>query len=220
MVNRCGHCASDLEDGVVACLHCGTAVNRSQSLATEVSIPHAASTEVQPAFADAGMNDAPQNPTIFSSALPDSRRDLEGLSGWLVLVAIGLVISPLMILSNTVTNNLPVLTNPRLHAFLETHPSLEGLIVFEIATNLIFVAVLVALNFLFFKKKRSFPTYMILYLCLHLIVDGGDAVAAHVVLPSVPVADPLQAITRSFLAASIWIPYFLVSRRVKVTFVH
>jgi hypothetical protein len=135
-------------------------------------------------------------------------------------VGIGLVISPLMILNNTVTHNLPVLTNPRLHAFLETHPALEGLIIFEIATNLIFIAVLVALNVLFFKKKRSFPTYMIFYLCLHLIVDAGDAIGAHAVMPSVEVPAPVQAITRSFLGALIWIPYFLVSRRVKVTFVH
>lgn len=214
MVNRCGQCASELEDGVAACVECGAAVNRPQ-LPPEVSGHDTVS-----APADAESKDARQTPRTFSSPLLEFRRDLEGLSGWLVLVGIGLVISPLMILSNTVTHNLPVLTNPRLHAYLETHPALEGLIIFEIATNLIFIAVLVALNILFFRKKRSFPTYMIFYLCLHLIVDVGDAVAAHAVMPSVAVSAPLQAITRSFLAALIWVPYFLVSRRVKVTFVY
>jgi hypothetical protein len=58
------------------------------------------------------------------------------------------------------------------------------------------------------------------YLCLHLIVDAGDSLAAHAVMPSVAVSAPLQTITRSFLAALVWVPYFLVSRRVKVTFVH
>jgi hypothetical protein len=220
MVNRCGQCASDLKDGAAACVHCGAAVDRPQSAVSDISVSHTVSTELRPALTDSAFRDPPQTPATFSSTLLNPSRDLEGISGWLLPVAIGLVISPLMILNNTVTNNLPVLTNPRLHAFLETHPAIEGLIVFEIATNLIFIAVLVALNVLFFKKKRSFPTYMILYLCLHLIVDAGDAVVAHALMPSVPVPAPLQAITRSFLAGLIWIPYLLVSRRVKVTFVH
>ena len=142
-------------------------MDRPQSAVSDISVSHTVSTELQPALTDAAFRDPPQTPATFSSTLLNPSRDLEGISGWLLPVAIGLVISPLMILNNTVKNNLPVLTNPRLHAFLETHPALEGLIVFEIATNLIFIAVLVGLNVLFFKKKRSFPTYMILYLCLH-----------------------------------------------------
>jgi hypothetical protein len=156
----------------------------------------------------------------FSGTLPNAHSHLEGLGGWLMLAGLALVISPLVILGTTIAGNVPLLTNSDSRAFLQTHPILEGLIVFEIISNLIFVALLGALNFLFFTKKHSFPTYMILYLALQLIAVSGDFLAVHSVMPSVHTPASYNAITRSLLGAAIWIPYLLISRRVKVTFVH
>jgi len=156
----------------------------------------------------------------FSRTLLNDDSYLEGLGGWLILVGLGLVISPVVILGTTIAGNVALLTNSDSRAFLETHPVLEGLIVFEIISNLIFVALLGALNFLFFTKKHSFPTYMILYLALQLIVVSGDFLVVHTVMPSVHTAASYNAITRSLLGAAIWIPYLLISRRVKLTFVH
>ncbi len=156
---------------------------------------------------------------LFSGALLNADSHLEGLGGWLILVGLGLAISPVVILGTTIAGNVTLFTHSSFRAFLEAHPALEGLIIFEIITNLIFVVLLGALNFLFFTKKRSFPTYMTLYLALQLILVLGDALAVHAVVPSVHTPASYSAITRSFLGAAIWIPYLLVSRRVKLTFV-
>ena len=218
MTTRCGQCASELEQGVVVCVHCGAPADQSETSAAEGS-PQLFS-DVQPANAEVHTPTAPEPPVPFSSALLDADRHLEGLSGWLILVGIGLAVSPFVILGQTLATNVPLLTSARYHAFLASHPALEGMIVFEVATNLIFVMVLAGLNFLFYKKKRAFPTYLILYLILQVIVISCDAFIVHGLLPAVSLAGSYSAIARSFLGALIWIPYLVASRRVKVTFVH
>jgi Protein of unknown function (DUF2569) len=156
----------------------------------------------------------------FSDALLDADRHLEGIGGWLIMMAIGLVLAPFVILTNTVSTNVRILTTQRYQQFLEGHPALHGMILFEIITNFIFVAVLAGLNYLFFKKKRSFPTFMILYLAFQLVVTIADTVLAYVVLPSVASSSPsIVRLLRSILPVCLWIPYLLRSRRVKVTFV-
>ena len=191
------------------CVHCGAA-------ASEVSVV-APSSELQQASVIAPTRS--QESVSFSSTLLDAGSNLEGLSGWLVLVGLGLVVSPFMILARTFSTNVPLLTNPRYHAFLEIHRAVEAMIVFEVVSNLIFVALLVGLNFLFFKKKRAFPTYMILYLILQLAVIAGDAAAVRMLMPTVELADSFTTVARTFIGALVWIPYLLVSRRVKATFV-
>lgn len=215
MADRCRSCTSEIEDGAVVCIHCGAAAPvDARPLPGEAS----GSSGPAPRFSSAVPAGADAFPLPFSTTLLDADRHLEGLSGWLILVGFGLVVSPFLILGSTVVSNLPLVTNVVYKAFLDTHPAVEGLIVFEIATNFIFVAILAALNFLFFKKKRSFPTYMMLYLILNSLIVVGDAVAAHALLPTVHT--PYAGVMRSVLGAMIWIPYLVVSRRVKVTFVN
>lgn len=217
MADRCRSCTSEIEDGAVVCIHCGAAAT-----VDPLPLPSAGPglTEPAPLFSSAVPAGADTVPLPFSSILLDSDRHLEGLSGWLILVGFGLVISPFLILGSTVVSNLPFVTNVMYRAFLNTHPAVEGLIVFEIATNFIFAAILAALNFLFFKKKRSFPTYMILYLILNSLIVVGDVATAHVLLPTVHTPGSYTGVVRSVLGAMIWIPYLLVSRRVKATFVN
>jgi hypothetical protein len=109
---------------------------------------------------------------------------------------------------------------PRYQQFLETHRVLHGMILFEIITNLIFVIVLIGLNYLFFKRRRSFPSFMILYFVFQLLVTIADTVVAHSVLPSVALSSASGVrLARSIIPVCIWVPYLLRSRRVKVTFV-
>ena len=164
---------------------------------------------------------AASEPVLFASSLLDADSHLEGIGGWLILVGISLVCTPFIMLGSLAIANFPLLTNPSYQPFLEKYPAVHGLILFEIASNLCFVAVLAALNYLFFKKKRAFPTFMILYLVFHLVVLLGDTAAAQAIMPAAKLsAQTASSIGRSLVSAAIWIPYFLVSRRVKVTFVN
>jgi hypothetical protein len=203
----CATCATELDPNAVVCVHCGAVVAQ-----TPFSVPPNKGAPLVPAETE---------PALFSATLLDGDKHLEGLSGWLILVGLGLVISPFVILGGVVVTNVPLLMNAKFQPFLESHPALDGLILFEIASNLCFAAVNCVLLYLFFKKKRSFPTYMILYMAFHVLILFGDTAAAHMNLPSTRLSiQTTTSIVRAATSAAIWIPYFLLSRRVKVTFVH
>lgn len=199
MTTLCSSCGSRIPEGAQVCVHCGAAGSAPAAIAAEPA---------------ASSNTAPVSAPLFSSV-----ESLDGLSGWLILVGFGLVVSPFVTLSTLVTVNLPFLYNAKYQPFLSSHPALAGLLLFEVITNIIFILGVLALNFLFFTKRKAFPTFMIIYLATQCCLILFDALATHVLLPSTNLAGSYAAIARPFMAALIWIPYFLISRRVKATFV-
>ncbi len=210
----CASCAAEVDPNAVVCAHCGAALIPA--------VPNAVPHPDPPAIvAQQSPQPLAHHSALFAGTLLDADRNLEGLGGWLILSGIGLILSPFVLLVAVAKSNLPLLTDVRYQPYLEKHPAIHGLALFEVATNLCFIAVLGALNYLFFKKKRAFPTYMILYLTFHVVVLLGDTASVHLILPATKVsAQALSNITRTFAAAAIWIPYYLVSRRVKLTFVN
>jgi len=143
---------------------------------------------------------------------------LDGLSGWLILVGFGLVIGPFRLLRTIMTVNIPYLYGSQHEAYLSSHPASAALILFELVSNSTFVATSAYLNFLFYKKKRAFPTSMILFLAIEFAVMLLDTVGAHFLHPTVDLTKEYAGLAGSGVAALIWISYFLLSRRVKATF--
>ena len=189
----CAQCATSTEPGVTVCPQCGVALTPTSATQTEP-------------------------PALFADSNPD--RDLQGIGGWLILVAIGLVISPLRVMRAIFDSNLPFLMNPKHQLFLAKHPAYHVLLLFEVATNICYLVIAAGLVFLFFKKKRGFSTYMILSMTFHFVVYIAVFFTSHILLHAKYTEQSKANILGATLGLIIWIPYLLVSRRVKVTFVH
>ncbi|GEM_PF-181595 len=162
----------------------------------------------------------------------DKRVDprLVGIRGWLLLPAIGLVVSTLVSILlacvGIVCALLGVLNVRRLLSSLrETVQSDYGVcLVPAIAIGAVILSYCCVACWRFFKKRKSAPRTYIrllafvfvasLYLfALRLVVFGADGVLALVF--SLGAYRPLAA----GIAAAIWIPYFKMSARVRATFV-
>jgi hypothetical protein len=141
--------------------------------------------------------------------------DLTGIGGWLILVAIGLGIGPLVRLFGIVTDS-QLLFNGRFQAAMQLKPGLEAIVFYELVTNSFFLVYILMLNFLFYSKRRSFPMFMIFLLAAQFVTMLIDHLWASRFSPSSQVFSVLQAL----VAAAIWIPYFLNSIRVEQTFVN
>ena len=149
-----------------------------------------------------------------------------GLGGWLILPAIGLFLTPIRILIYLTGDLLPIfqdgsweaLTTPGSEVY---HHLWAPLIVFEVAGNLFFVLFAVALLFLFFSKSHRFPVLMIAYLVSNLAFILLDYAFFEFIpfLAGSYDAEVVKEIARGVVGAAIWVPYFLVSKRVKNTFV-
>jgi hypothetical protein len=144
---------------------------------------------------------------------------LEGLGGWLIYFGFGLVISPFLFIRTIFASNLSFLIDPKHQAFLSSHRAFSALIVSEIITNIISLIALIFLNYLFFSKRHLFPKLMIFYLVLRVCLLTFNHFAFQMAAPNIDFAAGSVKLARAFLSCLIWIPYLLISRRVKVTFV-
>lgn len=149
-----------------------------------------------------------------------------GLGGWLILPMIGLAVAPMRLLAVLVTDYAPIfqdgvwenLTTPGSGAY---HILWGPLIIFEIVGNLFFVVGAGILLVLLLKKSYRFPALMIGFLLLNPAFVVLDHILGNLI-PFIAELDDTESYTeivRAAVAAMIWIPYFLVSKRVKNTFV-
>ena len=151
---------------------------------------------------------------------------LEGIGGWLLLVAVGIIFSPLRIIfqlfplySDIFTDGYwEILTTPGTDAY---HVMWAPILLVEMGTNLVLIFVWLFIIFLFFSKKRAFPKWYIGIVLFTLLFLVFDAFAIKLVLPNEPTFDSetVKEISRTLISCVIWIPYMLISKRVKATFV-
>lgn len=156
----------------------------------------------------------------------NEEKKLEGLGGWLILIGLGIVFSPLKIIalvfstySEIFSNDAwEVLTKPGTDAY---NPLWGPILIGEILINTILVVAWVFIAFLFFTKKKVFPKWFIGILLFTLIFILIDALAIKLVLPNEPIFDEETAkeFVRTLIISLIWIPYILISKRVKATFI-
>ena len=155
---------------------------------------------------------------------PDQK--LKGLRGWLILVGIGVVVGPIRMLIQTVPLYLPIfsdgtfglLTDPGSDYYI---PFIGAYIVAEMFFNAAILLASIYLIYLFFTKHYLFPKLYILVLAGSALFIFIDAWIGTYFFPDDPMmdADMAREFGRLLIGALIWIPYMLVSKRVKLTFV-
>jgi hypothetical protein len=165
----------------------------------------------------------PVNP--LPSVPPPIDPSLDGLGGWLILVGIGIVFTP-FVLAKAITSYInevfvsgrwTELTNPDSP---EYHFLWGPYIVSECAFNVFTCVIWLSLVYLFFWKKKSFPTWYIRAHVFTLAFLIYDNFAVHLVRQDMPWfdAEASKEIGKSLLAVCIWVPYMLRSKRVAATF--
>ncbi len=146
-----------------------------------------------------------------------------GIGGWLILPAIGLVLSPLRMGFQFFSDLLPVFDSDVWRQLNDAsrvghQPMLPTLIVAELVANVAMFIFTLVLIWFFFRKSRRTPRLFIIWLILLLVVQVVDTALISSI--GVPVdRDSVRDIVRSLVAAAVWVPYFLVSKRVRNTFV-
>ncbi|MCR4348160.1 MAG: DUF2569 domain-containing protein [Sulfuricaulis sp.] len=151
---------------------------------------------------------------------------LEGLGGLLVLVGLGIILSPILVIAQTFpiysemfsNGSWEVLTTPGTEAY---NPLWAPILICEITINIALVFAWLFIAFLFFSKKKIFPRWYVGILLFTLVFLLVDAFSIKLVLPNEPVFDPGTStnIIRSVVVTLIWVPYIFMSKRVKATFV-
>ncbi len=152
---------------------------------------------------------------------------LKGLGGWLILPALGLIITPFRMGLQFYRDMLPTLTPKIWNALTNSssatyHPLWGPLIVFEIIANLALFFYTLWLLWLFFRKLKHVPRLFVIWLVLLAAIQIVDLLLANQI-PAIATQptdqESLKDLIRSIIGAAIWIPYFIRSKRVKNTFI-
>ncbi|WP_299530860.1 DUF3857 domain-containing protein [Ulvibacterium sp.] len=146
------------------------------------------------------------------------------IGGWLILPAIGLLLSPILILVQVVSED--QFNEHIWSAFynLQEGQSLNLVFLYgaEQFYNYLLITFSVLLIILFFKKRTSLPILITIYYTLAFLVPLIDLILVEQLVPGqlgeAETMASYKEIARSFITAAIWIPYFNISQRVKDTF--
>lgn len=146
------------------------------------------------------------------------------IGGWLILPAVGLVLSPLVLLfqifrllSVQGTPEWDARTTPGTAQYVE---GLAGFATVEIFMNGLLLAFVLYVAYNFFSKKKKTPALMITFLVLSLVVAVVDASISASLLGDAAGDKAFVGLGRQVVPKAIWLLYFLRSKRVKGTFVN
>lgn len=151
---------------------------------------------------------------------------LQGIGGWLLLPAFGVVVAPIRLLLE-MTQLMPSyaadtwaqLTIVGASAY---HAMWAPLLLFELAANLGLLVFSLLLLVMFFQKRRGVPRLYITVLVASVAVQFIDMGLAQLIPAAAEGVTHKEwgELARGVLAAAVWGSYFHVSERVKATFVH
>ncbi|OPX46291.1 hypothetical protein CLHUN_01070 [Ruminiclostridium hungatei] len=149
-----------------------------------------------------------------------------GLGGWLVLVAIGRILGPLMLL-NAIYQVFSIYFKSDLLAQLSSPDNKlysalwKPMIFFELIGNILLLGLSVLLIILFFQKKKQFPKAYIGMMLINVLIMLIDLILLYQIQRTLTVDLNITATSQlitAIITSAIWIPYMLISKRVKNTF--
>lgn len=165
----------------------------------------------------------------YNYNLPSKNTDgnSQKIGGWLILIVIGLIFTPIKILYEVLKNsqdffgmNTWVYISLDHSSFSELFLSL--LIIFELIYNSAFFVFSILIILLFFKRRTILPNIIIIFYSSSFIFLFLDSILAFSLNESfyseIEKMQAYKEIGKSFIKVVIWIPYFLFSKRVKSTF--
>jgi hypothetical protein len=230
----CTFCGKAYESSQNFCTNCGRAVpGADPGQAPAPATPSAT------ALSAAGAADSPAAPAAavpYSSVAGTSGPsypNLSGLGGWLAVVGIALFLN-LFFRLHGIFKDIGAYTSSARH--LLTNPAspfhIAGyvpLLRFEFSGHTILLVADACLIYLYFSKRRSFPSWYVTYIWAFAVFALADAVFVQLGMESASSQRFKQLMSQNifrdeaqtlgaFAAATVWTLYMLKSRRVKQTF--
>jgi hypothetical protein len=141
------------------------------------------------------------------------------LGGWLILVAIGLFLTPVSVIYALSNSHHFKMSTWNAFGTYSYGNALKAQLIFEVSGDVILMCYAIFCLILFLNRRDILPKFIIGYFAFALIFCIADYIfvssASHFKVPSTY----QTSIVRATVIAAIWIPYFLRSERVKETFI-
>jgi transglutaminase-like putative cysteine protease len=149
---------------------------------------------------------------------------LRGIRGWLLLPALGTIISPIILLVSLRDTFESMRLDIWTRLTSPDSPVYNALwaptLLFELVANLGLFVFGILLAMLFAKRRSSVPTFYVSFLVASIVVQVADQLFAGLLdVGTADRAKDMAGLVRNCISAAIWSAYFLNSERVRSTFV-
>ncbi|MBU8977261.1 MULTISPECIES: DUF2569 domain-containing protein [unclassified Lysobacter] len=165
-----------------------------------------------------------EQPLVFAQTPQQRNAGPTGLGGWLIVIAIKLVMSVIVNFMVLRTQHIPAFSNGVWEQITTPgsglyDPLLGPVFLYEAIGNGVFLAASLALLAMYFMKTPSFPRWMIVLLVGNVAFLGLD-VYLTMQIPHLRdgAMGGVRQVIGACVAVLIWVPYLLVSKRVRNTF--
>ena len=153
-----------------------------------------------------------ENVEQVESSVEDIDQELVGIGGWLILHAIGFVLGPIVGVYELVVS----LSNYSKAA----KAGYGGIYIIEPVVFIGLFCFFVYIAILFFRKKSNLPGTFITFFIVSIFASGLLLVIELNTEAKIFLEGIELWFVKAIIRAAIWIPYFIVSKRVKATFVN
>lgn len=150
-----------------------------------------------------------------------------GIGGLLILVAIGICLTPFKMIFVLVTTYPPIFEDGTWEALTSVESDVYSafwapLLLAEIFVNLVILIIGFYLIYLFFMKKKLLPVWYFGAALFSACFIALDSYVVSLLLPEIEVFDKetVKELIGSIFALCIWSPYLFYSQRAKDTFVN
>jgi hypothetical protein len=143
------------------------------------------------------------------------------IGGWLILVAIGLTLTPFRLVYDLFTSPETISGEGWISMFVLERYGLFVFLVLEHIYNVVYLLFSVLVIVLFYQRRSSAPRLISIMYGVTCVVTILDTIVSVQIDPSMAAEKNFyRDMIRSIVVAAIWIPYFTISTRVKSTFVY
>ena len=162
-------------------------------------------------------------PPAWPRGPADAKQGPTGLGGWLILVGIGAVVTPIRLAVSLVqtgptysASSWARLTSPGTSAY---HPLWAPALLFELLGHIVLFVFSMLLVWQFFRRRPWFPALFVLFILSRTVFLVLDGVFVRLIPALADQADPAWTPQWQAVAVSvIWVSYMFRSRRVQNTF--
>ena len=128
------------------------------------------------------------------------------IGGWLVLLAIGVTLTPFRLLYD-LSSNVSLISGSDWVAMLGAKR--YGLCAFFLISqvyHVLYLMMSVAIVILFYQRRSSFPLLMIISMITNVVMLIADSTLSYVITEN-PSPEVFEQIVRPLIASAIWTPY-------------
>ena len=134
------------------------------------------------------------------------------IGGWLIVVAVALVLSAVSVLFFITSEILPAF---RAIPFIEVSSWLRFYLISNLVLNVLLFLYVIVVGVMFFQRRKIVPKLIISLYVLNLLFVVLD----RFIFMTASEDQWTFSIISGVVSALIWIPYFVVSKRARATFV-